>query len=88
MPRLREYSTKPSILLLMASTPLATVAIALFIPLGFLVNDYFGLMPIFEKPEILVASLLLSGAVAALVQLFYKRVAGVFLRLFKRRKTA
>ena len=66
----------------------ATVAIALFIPLGFLVNDYFGLMPIFEKPEILVASLLLSGAVAALVQLFYKRVAGVFLRLFKRKKTA
>lgn len=66
----------------------ATVAIALFIPLGFLVNDYFGLMPIFEKPEILVASLLLSAAVAALVQLFYKRIAAIFLRLFKRKKTA
>ena len=66
----------------------AAVAIALFIPLGFLLNDYFGLMPIFGKPVILALALLISAAVAAIVQLSYKKIAALFLRVFKRKKTA
>ena len=64
----------------------AAVAILLFIPTGLAVNDYFGMLVAFEKPEILTASLIASAAVASAIQLSYKRVASLFTGLFSKRK--
>ena len=68
---------------------LAAVCVLLFIPLGLLVNDYFGMLVAFDKPAILTVSLLVSAAVASAIQLCYKRVAGtacfIFGKIFKKK---